>query len=46
MNLANKYGGFVLGTGDLSEIALGWMTYNGDQMSMYAINSGLPKNLG
>ncbi len=43
MNLANKYGGFVLGTGDLSEIALGWMTYNGDQMSMYAINSGLPK---
>jgi NAD+ synthase (glutamine-hydrolysing) len=43
MDLANKYGGFVLGTGDLSEIALGWMTYNGDQMSMYAINSGLPK---
>jgi NAD+ synthase (glutamine-hydrolysing) len=43
MNLANKYGGFVLGTGDLSEIALGWMTYNGDQMSMYAINAGLPK---
>lgn len=43
MNLANKHGGFVLGTGDLSEIALGWMTYNGDQMSMYAINTGLPK---
>jgi NAD+ synthase (glutamine-hydrolysing) len=43
MDLANKYGGFVLGTGDLSEIALGWMTYNGDQMSMYAINAGLPK---
>lgn len=43
MNLANKYKGFVLGTGDLSEIALGFMTYNGDQMSMYAINSGLPK---
>jgi NAD+ synthase (glutamine-hydrolysing) len=43
MNLANKHGGFVLGTGDLSEIALGWMTYNGDQMSMYAINAGLPK---
>ena len=43
MDLANKYGGFVLGTGDLSEIALGWMTYNGDQMSMYAVNSGLPK---
>lgn len=45
MNLANKYGGIVLGTGDLSEIALGWMTYNGDQMSMYAINSGVPKTL-
>ncbi len=43
MDLANKYGGFVLGTGDLSEIALGWMTYNGDQMSMYAVNAGLPK---
>jgi NAD+ synthase (glutamine-hydrolysing) len=43
MNLANKYEGFVLGTGDLSEIALGFMTYNGDHMSMYAINSGLPK---
>ncbi len=43
MDLANKHGGFVLGTGDLSEIALGWMTYNGDQMSMYAVNAGLPK---
>lgn len=43
MDLANKYNGFVLGTGDLSEIALGFMTYNGDHMSMYAINSGLPK---
>lgn len=43
MDLANKYGGFVLGTGDMSEIALGWMTYNGDQQSMYAINAGLPK---
>lgn len=43
MDLANKYPGFVLGTGDLSEIALGFMTYNGDQMSMYGINSGLPK---
>jgi NAD+ synthase (glutamine-hydrolysing) len=43
MNLANKHQGFVLGTGDLSEIALGFMTYNGDHMSMYAINSGLPK---
>lgn len=45
MNLANKYNGFVLGTGDLSEIALGFMTYNGDQMSMYGINAGLPKTL-
>lgn len=43
MNLANKYQGFVLGTGDLSEIAMGFMTYNGDQMSMYNINAGLPK---
>ena len=43
MNLANKHQGIVLGTGDLSEIALGFMTYNGDQMSMYGINSGLPK---
>jgi NAD+ synthase (glutamine-hydrolysing) len=43
MDLSNKYQGFVLGTGDLSEIALGFMTYNGDHMSMYAINSGLPK---
>ncbi|MBU1141445.1 MAG: NAD(+) synthase, partial [Firmicutes bacterium] len=43
MDLSNKHGGFVLGTGDLSEIALGWMTYNGDQMSMYAVNAGLPK---
>lgn len=43
MNLANKYHGIVLGTGDLSEIALGFMTYNGDHMSMYNINSGLPK---
>jgi len=43
MNIANKHQGFVLGTGDLSEIALGFMTYNGDHMSMYAINSGLPK---
>ena len=45
MDLANKYGGFVLGTGDLSEIALGFMTYSGDQMSMYGINSGVPKTL-
>ncbi len=45
MNLANKYGGIVLGTGDLSELALGWCTYNGDQMSMYSINAGIPKTL-
>lgn len=45
MDLANKYQGFVLGTGDLSELALGWCTYNGDQMSMYGINAGLPKTL-
>jgi len=45
MNLANKEGGIVIGTGDLSEIALGWSTYNGDHMSMYAINSGIPKTL-
>ncbi len=45
MNLANKYQGLVLGTGDLSEMALGWCTYNGDQMSMYGINVGIPKTL-
>ena len=45
MNLANKEGGIVIGTGDLSEIALGWSTYNGDHMSMYALNSGIPKTL-
>ncbi len=45
MNLANKYNGLVIGTGDLSEIALGWSTYNGDHMSMYAINSSIPKTL-
>ena len=45
MNMANKEGGLVLGTGDLSEIALGWSTYNGDHMSMYALNSGIPKTL-
>ena len=45
MNLANKEGGLVVGTGDLSEIALGWSTYNGDHMSMYALNSGIPKTL-
>lgn len=45
MNLANKVNGIVLGTGDLSEIALGWSTYNGDQMSMYNVNGGVPKTL-
>lgn len=43
MNLANETRGLVLGTGDLSELALGWATYNGDQMSMYGINAGVPK---
>ena len=45
MNMANREGGLVIGTGDLSEIALGWSTYNGDHMSMYALNSGIPKTL-
>ena len=45
MDLANKEGGIVIGTGDLSEIALGWSTYNGDHMSMYAVNSSVPKTL-
>lgn len=45
MNLANKTGGMVVGTGDLSEIALGWSTYNGDHMSMYAVNCSIPKTL-
>lgn len=45
MNTANKCGGLVVGTGDLSELALGWATYNGDHMSMYAVNAGVPKTL-
>lgn len=45
MDLANKENGIVLGTGDLSELALGWATYNGDHMSMYAVNAGVPKTL-
>ena len=45
MNMANKECGLVIGTGDLSEIALGWSTYNGDHMSMYSLNSGIPKTL-
>ena len=45
MNHANMTGGLVVGTGDLSEIALGWSTYNGDHMSMYAVNCSIPKTL-
>ena len=45
MDLSNKYNGLVIGTGDLSELALGWATYNGDHMSMYAVNSSIPKTL-
>ena len=45
MDIANKEGGIVLGTGDLSELALGWATYNGDHMSMYAVNVSIPKTL-
>lgn len=45
MDLANQIGGLVVGTGDLSELALGWATYNGDQMSMYHVNAGVPKTL-
>lgn len=45
MDLANKQGGMVIGTGDLSELALGWATYNGDHMSMYGVNGGIPKTL-
>jgi NAD+ synthase (glutamine-hydrolysing) len=45
MNKANQTGGIVLGTGDMSEIALGWSTYNGDHMSMFAVNAGVPKTV-
>jgi len=45
MNKANQFNGLVIGTGDLSEIALGWSTYNGDHMSMYNVNCGVPKTL-
>lgn len=45
MDLANKVNGMVVGTGDLSELALGWATYNGDHMSMYAVNCSVPKTL-
>lgn len=45
MDIANQANGFVIGTGDLSELALGWATYNGDHMSMYAVNASVPKTL-
>ena len=45
MDIANDEGGMVIGTGDLSELALGWATYNGDHMSMYSVNGGVPKTL-
>lgn len=45
MDMSNKTGGIVIGTGDLSELALGWCTYNGDHMSMYAVNVSIPKTL-
>lgn len=45
MDYANKVNGLVIGTGDMSELALGWCTYNGDHMSMYAVNTGVPKTL-
>lgn len=45
MDIANKLGGMVIGTGDLSELALGWATYNGDHMSMYGVNASVPKTL-
>ena len=45
MDIANDCGGMVIGTGDLSELALGWATYNGDHMSMYGVNAGVPKTL-
>ena len=45
MDIANREGGMVIGTGDMSELALGWATYNGDHMSMYGVNAGVPKTL-
>ena len=45
MDVANQVNGLVVGTGDLSELALGWATYNGDHMSMYGVNAGVPKTL-
>lgn len=43
MDIANEVGGLVIGTGDMSELALGWATYNGDHMSMYGVNGSVPK---
>lgn len=45
MDYAGRFGGLVIGTGDMSEMALGWCTYNGDHMSMYGVNAGIPKTL-
>ena len=45
MDIANAHGGMVIGTGDMSELALGWATYNGDHMSMYGVNASVPKTL-
>jgi len=45
MDIANQTGGMVIGTGDMSELALGWATYNGDHMSMYGVNASVPKTL-
>ena len=45
MDIANQVGGLVIGTGDMSELALGWATYNGDHMSMYGVNASVPKTL-
>lgn len=45
MDISNQVGGLVIGTGDLSELALGWCTYNGDHMSMYGVNVSIPKTL-
>ena len=45
MDLANQYNGIVIGTGDMSELALGWATYNGDHMSMYGVNASVPKTM-
>ena len=46
MDTANRFGGLVIGTGDMSELALGWATYNGDHMSMYGVNASVPENTG